>query len=69
MLGAIAFILDSKAVVSLNKNCKNRLEILQLSWKASAVPCQCWDIMAQISIDAFHREGVIFVVDIVNVLS
>ncbi len=47
----------------------NCLEILQFSRKTSASPRQCWDIMAQISVDAFHREGVIFVVDIVNVLS
>ena len=29
-----------------------------------APPGQCWDIMAQIRIDAFHREGVIFVVHV-----
>lgn len=28
-----------------------------------------WDIMAQISVDSFHGEGVIFIVDVVNMLS
>ncbi len=69
MAGTIEFFLDAKAVVSPYKNCKNCLEIFRLSGKASVAPRQCWDIMAQISIDTFHRESVIFVADIVNVLS
>lgn len=68
MFGAIPFFLNAKAIVCLNKNSQNRLEVLQFSWKAPASPCQCRDIMAQISIDTFHREGVIFVVYIVDVL-
>jgi len=69
VLGAIAFFLNAKAVVYLNKNSQNGLETLQFSRKTSASPCQDRDIMVQISVDAFHREGIIFVVDIVNVLS
>ena len=49
---------------SLNENSKNSLEILQLSRKTSAPPGQCWDIIAQISIDPFYGEGVLFVMDI-----
>ena len=69
MTSAIAFFLQSETVVGLNKNSKNRLEIFQFSGKASASPCQRRDIMAQISIDTFHREGVILIVDVVNMLS
>ena len=69
MTSAIAFFLQSETVVGLNKNSKNRLEIFQFSGKASASPCQRRDIMAQISIDTFHREGVILIVGVVNMLS
>ena len=68
MFGAITFFLNAKAIVCLNKNCQNCLEILQFSRKTSASPCQCRDIMAQIGVDTFHRESVIFVVYIVDVL-
>lgn len=40
---------------------------LQLSRKTSASPGQCRDVMAQISIDTLHCEGVILAVDIVDV--
>ena len=69
MTSAIAFFLQSETVVGLNKNSKNRLEIFRFSGKASASPCQRRDIMAQISVDTFHCEGVILIVDVVNMLS
>ena len=52
-------LLESKTVVSMDKNIKDSLEILQVSRKTPAPPRQCWDIVAQISVDTFHREGVI----------
>ena len=66
MAGTVAILLESKTVISLNKNSKNSLEILQLPRKTPAPPGQCWDIMAQISVDTFHREGVILIVNVVN---
>lgn len=69
MTRAIAVFLQSETVVCLNKNNKNRLEIFQFSGKASASSCQRRDIMAQISVDTFHREGVILIADVVNMLS
>ena len=69
MSGTIAVLLKSEAVIGLHENSENRLEILQLSGKTPASPCQCRDIMAQISVDTFYRESVIFVVDVVNMLS
>ena len=65
----IAMLLKAKTIVSLYKDSKNRLEVLQLPGKTSASPCQRRDIMAQISVDTFYRESVIFVVDVVNMLS
>lgn len=59
-------LLESKTVVSMDKNIKDSLEILQVSRKTPAPPRQCWDIMAQISVDTFHREGVILIVNVVN---
>jgi hypothetical protein len=69
MTRTIAVFLQSETVVGLNKNSKNCLEIFQFSGKASASPCQRRDIMAQISVDTFHCEGVILIVDVVNMLS
>ena len=69
MTRTIAAFLQSETVVGLNKNSKNRLEIFRFSGKASASPCQRRDIMAQISVDTFHCEGVILIVDVVNMLS
>lgn len=66
--GAIAVFLKAKAVVSLHENSQDCLKILQFSWKTSASPRQCRDIMAQISIDAFHCKSVILVVYIENML-
>ena len=62
-------LLESKTVVSMDKNIKDSLEILQVSRKTPAPPRQCWDIVAQISVDTFHREGVILIVDVVNMFS
>lgn len=66
MAGTVMILLESKTVIGLNKNSKNSLEILQLPRKAPAPPSQRWDIMAQISVDTFHREGVILIMDVVN---
>lgn len=67
--GAIAVLLKAKAVVNPHENSKSRLEILRFSGKASASPCQRRDIMAQVSVDTFQCEGVVFAVGVVNVLS
>ena len=64
MTRTIAIFLKAKAVISSNKNSQNSLKIFQFSRKASAAPCQCWNIMAQISIDTLNRERVILIVDI-----
>ena len=69
MAGAKTTFLRTKAVISANKNSKNGLKVLQLSGKAPAAPCQSRDIMPQVSVDAFHCEGITFVMDIENVLS
>jgi hypothetical protein len=65
----ISMLLKTKTIVSLYKDSKNRLEVFQLPGKTSASPCQRGDIMAQISVDTFHREGVILIVDVVNMFS
>jgi len=69
MEGKIAILLKTKTIVSLYKDSKNRLEVFQLPGKTSASSCQRGDIMAQISVDTFHREGVILIVDVVNMFS
>ena len=69
MEGTMAMLLKAKTIVSLHKNSKNCLQVLQLPGKTSASPCQRRDIMAQISVDTFHSEGVILIVDVVNMLS
>ena len=61
--------LKAKAVVSLRQNNRNRLGILKFSGKVSASSCQCGDIIVQISIGTFHRESVIFIEGVVNMLS
>ena len=63
------FLLQAEAVVCLHKNSEDGLKVFQFPRETPAAPRQRRDIMAQISIDAFCREGVIFVVDIVNMLS
>ncbi len=65
----ISVFLYAKAVVSLDKNIQNRLEVLQFSRETSAPPRQCRDIMAQISIDTLYRERVTFAVCIEDMLS
>ena len=69
MIRTVKFFLPAKAVISLHKNSKDSLEILQLSGETPAAPRQRWDIMAQISVDALYGKGVIFVVDIADMLS
>ena len=69
MAGTITVLLASKTIISMNKDREDRLEILQLSRETPAPPGQGRDIMAQISIDAFHREGVILVVDVKDMFS
>ncbi len=65
----IATLLKPKTVISLHENSQDGLKIFQLPRKASASTRQCRDIMAQISIDALHSEGVVFVVNIKNVFA
>ena len=69
MAGTITVLLASKTIISMNKDREDRLEILQFSRETPAPPGQGRDIMAQISIDAFHREGVILVVDVKDMFS
>lgn len=64
----MAVLLATEAVIGLNKYSKHRLKILQLSWKTPAPPGQGRDIMVQISIDAFYREGVIFIADVKDMI-
>ena len=60
----IEVLLLAKTITGMNKDSEDRLKVLQLSRKTSAPPGQCWDIIAQISIDPFYGEGVLFVMDI-----
>ena len=69
MAGTITVLLASKTIISMNKDREDRLEILQFSRETPAPPGQCRNIMAQISIDAFHREGVILVVNVKDMFS
>ena len=69
MIRKVKFFLSAEAVIGLHKNSKNGLEILQLSGETPAAPRQRWDIMTQISVDTFYGKGVIFVVDIADMLS
>ena len=66
---AITVFMNAELVVGVNENGQNRLKVFQFSRKTSAASCQCWNIMAQISIDTFHSKGVILVVSIEDVLS
>ena len=59
----------AKAVISANENGKDCLKVLQLSGKSPAVPYQGRDIMQQAGVDAFHCEGVTFVMVMEDVLS
>lgn len=67
--GTAAIFLEAKAVIGADKNSQDSLKIFQLSGKAPAAPCQRGDIMAQISIDTFHCEGIVFVMDIEDMLT
>ena len=69
MAGTVTVLVLPKTIISMNKDSEDRLKILQLSRKTPAPPGQGRDIMAQISIDAFHREGVIFVVNVKDMFS
>lgn len=46
MKGTIGVFVTAKPVVGMNKNSKNGLKVLQLSWKTSAFPGKCGNIMA-----------------------
>lgn len=59
----------SKRIVSPDKNIKSSLEVFQLSRETSGSPCQCRNIMAQISIHTFYRKRIIFVVNIEDMLT
>lgn len=54
MEGTIAVLLPSETIISTNKDSEDRLEILQPSGKTPALPGQCRDIMAQISIGTIN---------------
>ena len=69
MVGTIAAFMNSKTVVSPHEHSQNSLEIFQLSRKTSTSPRQCRNIMAQISVDTLHREGVTLVVNIEDMIS
>lgn len=69
MVGTIAVFMNSKTVVSPHEHSQNSLEIFQLSRKTSTSPRQCRNIMAQISVDTLHREGVTLVVNIEDMIS
>ena len=69
MAGTITVLVASKTIISMNKDREDRLKILQFSRETPAPPGQCRNIMAQISIDAFHREGVILVVNVKDMFS
>ncbi len=68
MSGTIAVLLKPEAVIGPYKNSQNILKIFQLSRKTPAAACQSRDIMAQISIDTLYGEGVIFAVNIEDML-
>ena len=69
MIRTVKFFLPAEAIIGHHKNSKDSLEILQLSGETPAATRQRWDIMAQISIDTLYGKGVIFVVDIEDMLS
>ena len=69
MAGTVTVLVLPKTIISMNKDREDRLEILQFSRETPAPPGQCRNIMAQISIDAFHREGVILVVNVKDMFS
>ena len=46
MKGTIGVFVTAKPVVGMNKNSKNGLKVLQLSWKTSAFPGKGGNIMA-----------------------
>lgn len=68
MSGTIEVLLKPEAVIGPYKNSQNSLEIFQLSRKTPAAARQSRDIMAQIGIDTLHGEGVIFIVNIEDML-
>lgn len=69
MIRTVKFFLPAEAVIGLYKNSKDSLEILQFSRETPTAPRQRWNIMAQISVDTLYGKGVIFVVDIEDMLS
>ena len=46
MEGTIGVFVTAEPVVGMNKNSKNGLKVLQLSWKTSAFPGKGGNIMA-----------------------
>ena len=69
MKGTIGVFVTAKPVVGMNKNSKNSLKVLQLSWKTPDFPGKGGNIMTQVSIDAFYGEGVPLAVDIEEMLA
>ena len=64
-----AFFLYTKTIISRDKNGDNGSQILHFPWKTSAAPRQRGYIMAQVGVHAFYRESIVFIVDIINMLS
>ena len=66
MSGTIEVRLESEAIIGPYENSQDSLKVFQLSRKTPAAPCQRRDMMAQVSIDTFHCESVIFIVMDIN---
>ena len=69
MVKAIVVFCNTKGVIGSDKDLNYRIKSFQLSRETPAPSGQHWDIMVQISVDTLNREGVLFVVNIVNMLS
>lgn len=69
MMKAVVVFGNAKAVIGSDKDLNHCVKGIQLSREASALSCEDWNIVAQISIDPLNSEGVLFVVNIVNMLS
>ena len=69
MVKAIVVFGNTKTIISGYKDFYYRIKSFQLSRETPAPSGQHWDIMAQISVDTLNSESVLFVVNIVNMLS
>ena len=69
MVKAIVVFGNTKAIISSNKDFYHCIKSFQLSRETPASSGKNRDIMAQISVDTLNSESVLFVVNIVNMLS